>query len=85
MLHNLMAHFIDYKSKNFVFPEYCILHKSTKKNFEKCAESHFRTKFGKDDVVSLMGVQVCFCSKVPIDSIILGNDVSTNKTITEVL
>jgi len=85
MLRSLMAHFIDYKTKNFVFPEYCILHKDAKKEFEKCAESHFNTKFKKDDVISLMGVQVCFCSKVPLGAIILGNDVSYYTTTTEVL
>jgi hypothetical protein len=85
MLNNLMAHFTDYKVKNSVFPEYCILYKGAKKEFEKCAETYFNTKFKKDDIVSLMGVQVYFCSKVPLGAIILGNDVSHYPTITEVL
>ena len=85
LLNNLMSYFLDYQHTHSKLPNFCILHKSTHKPFRKLAEQYFNVSLQKEDEILLMGVRVCFSTEVPVDAIILGEDVSIFKPITEVL
>lgn len=80
-----MSYFLDYQHVNKKLPDFCILHKDTHKPFRRLAEHTFNTKLSKDDEVMLMGVRICFSPEIPIEAIILGEDVSIFPPITEVL